>query len=433
MSVVDLLQHRLAVQTAPDLLEQRRIYVRALFDRVRKASLELAAPLSAEDQQVQSMPDASPTKWHLAHPTWFFESFLLARFVPEYAKLDERYHFLFNSYYEAMGERHPRPQRGLVTRPTLDDVHRYRTHVDAYMRVLIDDASEEALDLIELGCHHEQQHQELIVTDIKHVLSHSVLDPVYRACAPRTPEGASGLGWYRYEAGVYEIGHGVGGFAFDNEGPRHRVYAAPFQIASRAITNGEYLDFIRDGGYANASLWLSDGWRMANEQGWQAPLYWRERDGARFEFTLAGLVPLDLAAPVTHVSYYEADAFAHWTGKRLPTEVEWELAASGAEIAGNFVESGAFHPQPAVDPIDGPTQMFGDVWEWTQSAYLPYPGFRAPPGAVGEYNGKFMSGQMVLRGGSCATPLSHIRASYRNFFPPSARWQFSGIRLASDV
>ena len=431
--MVDLLQHRLAAQTAPDLLEQRRVYVRALFDRVRKASLDLAAPLTAEDQQVQSMPDASPTKWHLAHPTWFFEAFLLARFVPDYAKLDERYHYLFNSYYEAMGDRYPRAQRGLVTRPNLAEVHRYRTHVDAYMRVLIDDAADVVLDLIELGCQHEQQHQELIVTDIKHVLSHSPLDPIYRKCAPRQPAAASGLSWYRYEAGLREIGHAGAGFAFDNEGPRHKVYVDAFQIASRAVTNGEYLDFIRDGGYANAALWLSDGWRIVNEQGWRAPLYWRERDGAPMEFTLAGLVPLDLAAPVTHVSQYEADAFAHWAGKRLPTEAEWEVAAAEVMAVGNFVECGAFHPQPAVDPTSGPTQMFGDVWEWTQSAYLPYPGFRAAAGAVGEYNGKFMSGQMVLRGGSCATPESHIRASYRNFFPPAARWQFSGIRLADGA
>jgi ergothioneine biosynthesis protein EgtB len=425
------MQHRLAVKPIP--VAQRRAGLRETFDRVRQASLALAAPLSPEDQQVQSMPDASPTKWHLAHPTWFFEAFILARFMPGYAPFDARYHYLFNSYYEAMGARHPRPERGLVTRPALADVQRYRAHVDDALRRLIDNNdAPELLDLVELGCHHEQQHQELIVTDIKHVLSHSALDPVYRPRPPRTHGAASKLTWHAYDGGLREIGHGGGSFAFDNEGPRHKVHVVPYKLASRAITNGEYLDFMRDGGYAQPALWLSDGWRLAQEDGWAAPLYWRQREDAWFEFTLAGVEPVDLAAPVTHVSHYEADAFAHWAGKRLPTEAEWEIAAASLPLTGNFVESSAFHPAQAAATPDAPAQMFGDVWEWTQSAYLPYPGFRAAPGAVGEYNGKFMSGQMVLRGGSCATPASHIRASYRNFFPPSARWQFSGIRLADD-
>jgi ergothioneine biosynthesis protein EgtB len=433
MSVVDLMAHRLAIKDAADALEQRRVQMRALFDHVRKASVSLAAPLTAEDQQVQSMPDASPTKWHLAHTTWFFEAFLLGRFVPGYAPLDERYHYLFNSYYEAMGARHPRPQRGLVTRPTLAEVHRYRVHVDAYMRALIDDAMEDALDLIELGCHHEQQHQELLLTDIKHALSQSALDPAYLARATRVVASGEELRWHRFDGGLYEVGHGGGGFAFDNEGPRHTVHVSAFNLASRAVTNGEYLAFMRDGGYTNSALWLSDGWRAVQEQNWQAPLYWRQQDDTWFVFTLSGLEMVDLAAPVTHVSHFEADAFAHWAGKRLPREEEWEIVASQLPQAGNFVESGAYHPQAAQGSTKVPLQMFGDVWEWTQSAYLPYPGFRAAAGAVGEYNGKFMSGQMVLRGGSCATPAGHIRATYRNFFPPTARWQFSGIRLASDA
>jgi ergothioneine biosynthesis protein EgtB len=403
------------------------------YRRVRDATRHLAAPLAPEDQLVQSMPDASPTKWHLAHTTWFFETFVLERFARGYRPVDERYQFLFNSYYESLGARQPRPQRGAITRPSLDEVGAYRERVDESMAALLDErAAGDLAFRTELGLQHEQQHQELILTDIHHALWRNPLRPAYldapetRAARATTAEG----GWIEHPGGLAEIGHAGGGFAFDNEVPRHRVHLEPFAIARRAVTSGEYLAFVEAGGYRQPDLWLSEGWATVVAEGWEAPLYW-ERDGSRWrEFTLRGMRPLDLEAPVAHVSYYEADAYARWAGARLPTEAEWEVAATRVAIEGNFVESGRLAPAPAAACDGGPAQMFGDVWEWTASAYLPYPRFRPFPAELGEYNGKFMVNQMVLRGGSCLTPASHVRATYRNFFPPAARWQMSGLRLA---
>ncbi len=404
------------------------------FDAVRAATLALAAPLTAEDQQVQSMPLASPTKWHLAHTTWFFETFVLAPFVAGYRPFDANYHYLFNSYYEALGERHPRPDRGLLTRPGLEEILRYREHVDAATgAVLSRDPGDEVRRLVELGCHHEQQHQELIVTDIKHMLGLNPLAPVYVPTRPMPMQHAAPVrGWLAFGGGVHEIGYADRGFCFDNEQPRHKAWLDEFQIATTLVTNREWLAFMADGGYTTPTLWLSDGWQAVQVERWQAPLYWRASDGGWSEYTLGGTRPVHPDAPVAHVSYYEADAFARWAGKRLPSEAEWEVAAASVRCEGNFLESGTFHPQPA-SSAPGLLQMFGDVWEWTQSPYTPYPGFRAADGALGEYNGKFMANQVVLRGGSCATPRTHIRAEYRNFFPPSARWQFSGLRLAEDL
>ena len=398
----------------------------ARYATIRQASVDLAAPLSAEDCAIQSMADASPVKWHLAHTTWFFETFLLAG-VPGYTAFHPRFGYLFNSYYNAIGERHPRPERGMLSRPSLDEVLAYRRHVDEAMARAKCDAV-----LLELGLQHEQQHQELILTDVKHMLSRNPLKPVYRKPWPLTPVKAREPRWIALEAGLYEIGHAGEGFAFDNETPRHRVWLDAFEIASHPVTNGDFMAFIEDGGYRRPELWLSAGWDAVRAQGWQAPMYWESRGGGWHAFTLHGEAPVDPHAPVCHVTFYEADAFARWAGARLPTEAEWEVAASGAPLEGNFVESGALHPlalreAPAENAL---AQLFGDVWEWTRSDYAPYPGYRPAEGAVGEYNGKFMSGQYVLRGGSCATPASHVRATYRNFFPPEARWQFSGVRLA---
>ena len=410
--------------------------LRERYADVRAATAGLTAPLSAEDQLVQSMPDASPTKWHLAHTTWFFETFVLSRFVPGYRVVNDQYAYLFNSYYEAVGPRQPRPRRGAMTRPSLDEVRAYRDAVDERMDTFLDapPAGGEALDRIELGLHHEQQHQELILTDIHHALWSNPLRPEYRPGArPTTPGRVTvpALEWTSHPGGLVEIGHDGSGFSFDNEGPRHRVFLEPFQVARRAVTAREYLRFMEDGGYRRPNLWLSDGWAAVQEHGWTAPLYWDHGPDGWREFTLLGTQPLRLDAPVSHVSYYEAEAFARWAGARLPTEAEWEVLAAAGPIDGHFVESGTLAPQPPEAPSEGrPAQMFGDVWEWTASAYLPYPRFRPLEGELGEYNGKFMSGQMVLRGGSCFTPRSHIRATYRNFFPPGTRWQMSGLRLA---
>jgi ergothioneine biosynthesis protein EgtB len=403
---------------------------------VRRATEALAAPLSAEDQQIQSMPDASPTKWHRAHTTWFFETFVLAPKVRGYRVFDDRFGYLFNSYYENVGPRHSRPARGMLSRPSLDEVARYRRHVDeALQRSLREGAPDAAtLEAVELGLHHEQQHQELMLTDVKHALAQNPLLPAYRAEAA-TPSAADApaLLFRSFEGGLGSLGHDAVGFSFDNERPRHRVFVQPFTLASRLVTCGEYLDFIADGGYQQPTLWLSAGFEAVTRGGWTAPLYWEQRDGAWWQFTLGGPRPVDRASPVTHVSYYEADAFARWAGARLPTEAEWERAAEGVPLTGSFVEAGRLHPAAAVASSDSLSQLYGEVWQWTASAYLPYPGFVTAPGALGEYNGKFMIGQMVLRGGSCASPRSHLRASYRNFFPPDARWQFSGIRLARDA
>jgi ergothioneine biosynthesis protein EgtB len=413
-----------------------RVALRERFAAVRQQSEALAAALTPEDQVIQSMPDVSPTKWHLAHVTWFFETFLLTRFDPDYRPFDPAFAYLFNSYYEAVGPRHPRPQRGLLSRPGVERIAAYRDHVGAAMSRLIERAGaaewEAAAPLIELGINHEQQHQELILMDIKHVFSLNPLLPAYRAPAPVAPGEAVPVEWLDHAGGLDEIGHASGDFAFDNETPRHKVWLDPFRLASRAVTCGEWLGFIDDGGYCRAEHWLSDGWATVQQQGWEAPLYWR-RDGAEwFVFTLAGERRVAPNEPVCHVSFYEADAFAKWAGRRLPTEAEWEVAARGAALFGNLADSGQYHPLPARGGAPGAGQMIGDVWEWTASPYVPYPQFRAPPGAVGEYNGKFMSNQMVLRGGAAVTPQGHIRTTYRNFFPPAARWAFSGLRLAED-
>jgi ergothioneine biosynthesis protein EgtB len=394
----------------------------------------LAAPLSAEDQMLQSMPDASPTKWHLAHTTWFFETFLLTPHVPGYRSTDPRFRQLFNSYYKQVGEHPYRGARGLMSRPSLEEVHSYRRSVDDAMLALIDHAHDEVLSLIEMGLNHEQQHQELVLTDIKHALWSSPLQPAYRA-RPIAPAGeAAKLEWQELDGGIHQIGHRGEGFAFDNEGPRHEVLLRPFRLASRAVTNGEWLEFMADGGYRRPELWLSDGWDAICAQRWEAPLYWNHLDDEWWLYTMSGTRRVEESEPACHVSYYEADAYARWAGARLPLEAEWEIAAERNPSRGAMLEDQVFHPHGRIeDPSHMLQQVFGDVWEWTASPYVAYPGFRAAPGAIGEYNGKFMCNQMVLRGGSCATPASHIRPTYRNFFPPPARWQFSGVRLARDL
>ena len=403
---------------------------------IRRTTEQLSRPLAIEDHVLQAMPDVSPTKWHLAHVSWFFETFLLTPHLPGYEPLNRAYTFLFNSYYNGIGPQFSRPARGHLSRPTVAEVFAYRTWVDRGMERLLASMDIERAGavaaLVELGLNHEQQHQELILTDIKYNLAVNPLHPAYHATAVPRGTATAPLDWRELRGGLVPIGYDGAGFAFDNEGPRHTVYLRPFRLANRPTTNGEYLEFIDAGGYRTSGPWLSEGWRAVQERGWQAPLYWERQDGSWWTQTLSGFLPLDLHAPVTHVSYYEADAYARWRGARLPTEPEWEHAATRVPIGGNLQEHGIFHPLPATsdEPL---AQLFGDVWEWTQSAYAPYPGYRAEPGAVGEYNGKFMVSQLVLRGGSCVTPASHIRASYRNFFPPDARWQFSGIRLAEDA
>jgi len=412
---------------ARDSLSRRYRDVRGMTER-------LVAPLSAEDCQVQSMPDASPVKWHLAHTSWFFETFLLTPYLPGYEVFHPSFGYLFNSYYNTVGARHPRPRRGLLTRPGLDEVSAYRAAVDVAVERYLDSVGEEPRSsieaVIELGLNHEQQHQELILTDVKHALAQNPSRPAYRAdAAPASNVAALPLHWRAFPGGLHWIGHDGRGFAFDNEGPRHRVYLEDFLLASRLVTNGEFLAFVEDDGYARPEFWLSDGWNCASAQGWEAPLYWERVDGSWWTMTLGGFRRVALAEPVCHVSYYEADAFARWAGARLPTEAEWETAVEGQEPRGHFLESGDFHPRTAEHGI-GLAQCFGDVWEWTQSPYTPYPGMQTAAGALGEYNAKFMCNQLVLRGGSCATPAPHLRPTYRNFFPPEARWQFSGIRLA---
>lgn len=403
---------------------------------VRNQTEALCEGLAAEDYVVQSMPDVSPTKWHLAHTSWFFETFVLQPHAVGYSPLNPTYAYLFNSYYTQAGERHCRAQRGYLSRPTVAEVYAYRRHVDEHMEDLLGSADGAMLDvlrpLVEIGLHHEQQHQELLVTDIKHVFSVNPLRPVYREQATEPSPPAPPLEWVSFPEGLYRIGHEGDGFAYDNEGPRHRVFLEGFQLASRLVTNGEYLEFMQDGGYQRPELWLSAGWATAQENEWTEPFYWERRDGEWQMFTLSGMRGVDPNEPVTHVSYFEADAFARWAGARLPTEAEWEAAAESTPIEGNFVEGQRFHPAPA-SAGGALTQMFGDAWQWTRSQYSPYPGYQPVPGALGEYNGKFMCNQFVLRGGSCATPASHIRRSYRNFFPPDACWQFTGVRLARDV
>jgi ergothioneine biosynthesis protein EgtB len=400
----------------------------------RALSSDLARPLSDEDQVAQAMDDASPTKWHLAHTTWFFEAFLLKRFLENYRVFDERFEYCFNSYYESVGPRQPRPKRGLLTRPGAEEVRAYRAFVDAALdRLFETDLAPAAAELIELGINHEQQHQELLLTDILSLFSAVPLKPAYRDANPGIAVGETApLDFVSFAGGIVAVGHDGNGFAYDNEGPRHEALVRPFKLASRCVTNAEWMAFIADGGYATPTLWLSDGWNVVRGQDWKAPLYWEDARGGPAQMSLNGYRPVDPAAPVTHISYYEADAFARWAGGRLPTEFEWETAAASVPLEGRMLGAGHLRP---LAPAGGKglTQMIGDVWEWTGSAYLPYPGFKAAPGAVGEYNGKFMCNQFVLRGGSCATPEGHIRRTYRNFFYPHQRWQFTGLRLAKDA
>jgi len=407
------------------------------YKSVRRQTELLTAHLSPEDQMVQSCPEASPTKWHLAHTSWFFETFLLSQNLKSYRPFHPQFRSLFNSYYNGVGPQPDKTLRSTFSRPSLEEVQKYRRHTDEHMHKLLDSGglSEAALTLIELGLNHEQQHQELLVTDIKHAFWINPLRPVYQSGAvQRTGKGsAPSQRPHAYEEGVFEMGADDAGFHFDNEAPRHKAYLQAFRFAARPVTCGEYLAFMEDSGYSRPELWLSDGWNAVKARGWSAPLYWEKVGSEWQQFTCAGMRKLEEDEPVCHVSYYEADAFARWAGARLPSEFEWELVASRTKVQGNLLESGSFHPAIAASTDDDqPAQIFGDVWEWTTSGYLPYPGFKPASGALGEYNGKFMVNQMVLRGGSCVTPATHIRASYRNFFTPETRWQFSGIRLADD-
>jgi ergothioneine biosynthesis protein EgtB len=408
------------------------------YQTVRQFSRTICETLVAEDYVIQTMPEASPTKWHLAHTSWFFETFVVKPHVANYRSLHPQYAFLFNSYYNAAGKMHARPQRGLISRPTVEDTYAYRKYVDELVEKLLETADQKQLEslapLIILGLNHEQQHQELMLTDIKHVFWMNPLRPVFRKQKATTGASTAALGWRSFKEGIYSIGHDGTGFCFDNEGPRHQVFLRPFSLAARLVTNLEYLVFMEDGGYQRPELWLSLGWNTVKERGWDAPCYWEQRDGKWWMMTLSGMREVRLDEPVCHVSYFEADAFARWAQARLPSEAEWEVAAEGVPIEGNFAEGGYFHPTPVRDasPSNGLQQMFGDLWQWTQSSYSPYPGYAPVAGALGEYNGKFMCNQYVLRGASCATPRSHVRHTYRNFFPPDARWQFMGIRLAKD-
>ncbi len=409
------------------------------YRSVRRFSERLCEPLVNEDYVIQSMPEASPTKWHLAHTTWFFETFFLPAVDKCYRLFNPSYKYLFNSYYNAVGRQYPRPQRGLLSRPTVDEIWNYRKHIDEYVADMLDRSSPrvsgEAAQILELGLNHEQQHQELMLTDLKHLYSCNPLRPVYSTRLFSDPAHSCALRFDHYPEGVHWIGHDGSGFSFDNETPRHRIFCKAFRIGSRLVTNQEYLEFIEDAGYQRPELWLSAGWESVQAKGWVAPLYWEKQDGKWMIMSLAGLREVRPDEPVCHVSYFEADAYARWADARLPTELEWEVAAQDAAEEGSFVEDGYYHPLPLRSGQNRGkiAQMLGDVWEWTQSAYTAYPGFRPAAGALGEYNGKFMCNQLVLRGGSCATPRSHIRTTYRDFFPPEARWQFSGIRLAGDA
>ena len=397
----------------------------------------LIAPLQPDDFLLQAMPDASPAKWHLAHTTWFFETFVLTATVPGYRPVREDASYLFNSYYNAIGERIARDRRGLLSRPTIGEVLKYRAEVDRRMVDLLGSLSRESMKTVAstvvLGLNHEQQHQELLLSDLKIAFGWNPCRPVYGGTNDDSANEPSPIRWIEGGGELQRIGFAGHGFAFDNETPRHRVFLEPFSIASRPATNAEYLAFMEDNGYARPELWLSDGFSAVQAARWSSPMYWEERGSEWQVYTLGGFRPLNLAEPVTHLSFYEADAFARWSGARLPTEAEWETVAEGRTVEGNFAQTGRFHPAPSPPLASGPAAMFGDVWEWTGSPYVPYPGYRPAAGALGEYNGKFMCNQMVLRGGSCATPEGHVRSSYRNFFPPSARWQFSGVRLARDA
>jgi ergothioneine biosynthesis protein EgtB len=437
------MSHSLSTASVSADLSTGQLSLSQRYQQTRQLSEQICQPLATEDYVIQSMPDVSPPKWHLAHTTWFFETFLLVPFLADYAIFNPEFGYLFNSYYEAVGQRHPRSQRGLLSRPTVEQVYQYRAFVDeAMQRLLVRSLAPAVNSLILLGLHHEQQHQELLLTDIKHILALNPLRPAYQSNLPASAPIAAQEQWLDYPGGLYAIGqdaigHEASGhevefsieFTFDNESPRHQVYLQDYWLASRLVTNAEYLEFMQAGGYQTPDYWLSAGWAIVQTEQWRSPLYWEQKDGAWWMMTLTGMRPVNEHEPVCHVSYYEADAYARWAGKRLPTEAEWEVAAAQVSVQGNFMDKGRLHPAPAAKATR-PDQLFGDVWEWTQSAYLPYPGFQSAPGAVGEYNGKFMCNQMVLRGGSCATSHNHIRPTYRNFFPPETRWQFSGIRLA---
>ena len=434
-----LAAHPLSFQArmpTPAKSTRRKVDLASEFLAVRRMTEEICSGISPEDAMLQSMAEASPVKWHLAHTAWFFETFLLTSHLRGYNSPNNSFRDLFNSYYNAVGAQPQRDRRGLFSRPSFAEVIDYRAHVDRTVLKLLDPPSPQVAEIVTLGINHEQQHQELIVTDFKHALWSSPLRPAWKRTLKQTTKSAAPkalkLKWVEVPEGETWIGHAGNGFAFDNESPRHRALLPKHSIASRLVTNGEYLEFIADGGYSKPELWLSDGWKAVCESGWIAPLYWEDRNGEWWHYTANGQRPLedDLDSPVTHISYYEADAYARWKGARLPTEFEWEESARtiggpGSLKRGNFLDSGRLHPAPAQDD-----EFFGDCWQWTSSAYLPYPGFKPAAGALGEYNGKFMCNQMVLRGASCATPRSHARATYRNFFPPATRWQFSGIRLA---
>ena len=430
-----------SLSAAVDSLDGSDQLLLSRFLAVRARTAQLVAPLSSEDAGLQSMPDASPAKWHLAHTSWFFETFILEKFQPQFQPFHSSFKVLFNSYYNGVGDKHPRAERGLISRPNLSTVLAYRDSVTERMAQLISSLdnnlqlNKELTNLIWLGCNHEEQHQELILTDLKHLFSKNPLKPAYQIRWPLTTIEGRNSRWHRYEGGLVEIGHEGGYFAFDNETPRHRVFLEPFELASHPVTHGDFAAFIADGGYRRPELWLSMGWEWVNAQNIAAPMYWEQRDNKWTTFTLHGAVDIDVNTPICHVSFFEADAYARWRGARLPTEAEWEHAASKVAITGNFQESHALHPLAIREETspEHPQQLFGDVWEWTSSAYLGYPGYAAEVGAVGEYNGKFMCNQFVLRGGSCVTPRQHIRATYRNFFPPDARWQFSGLRLAKTI
>ena len=408
------------------------------YKTVRRLSEDLCESLETEDFVIQSMPDVSPTRWHLAHTTWFFETFVLSKASPAYRRYHPAFVHLFNSYYNEVGEPFPRPDRGLLSRPTVQEIFDYRAYVDEHMHKLLgnldETAAPELAGVIEIGLNHEQQHQELMLTDIKHVLSCNPLYPAYRESSVIPGSVVTPLRWVSFEEGLHWVGYGGGGFSYDNERPRHRVFVHRVKRATRLVTNGEFLEFIKDHGYAQPTLWLAEGWATVQRQHWQAPMYWEKRDDQWWNFTLTGMRRVDRTEPVCHVSYYEADAFVRWAGAWLPLEAAWEVATKAAAPHANFVEDQQYHPVPADDPTEDHilSQVFGGVWEWTCSPYVAYPGYRVPNGALGEYNGKFMSNQMVLRGGSCATPRTHIRPTYRNFFPPAARWQFTGIRLAKE-
>ena len=413
----------------------------ARYRQVRDHSTRLCRNLQPEDFVVQSCPDVSPTKWHLAHTTWFFETFVLKVWMPRYRTEVPQYAYLFNSYYNAAGDMHRRDLRGLISRPTVAETYHYRKTVDDCLTKLIESADEVMLNemapVLVLGLNHEQQHQELLITDIKHVFAQNPLYPVFEPAATeeRPAQKVAQQHFVEFDEAMATIGHGTDAFSYDNEGPQHRAFVPAFSLSNRLITNGEYLAFMDSGGYTRPDFWLSLGWTTVQEQRWNAPLYWVKREDGWWNFTLSGFRPVDESEPVTHISYFEADAYANWDGARLPTEFEWERAAASQPIEGNFVDSDRFHPAPVPEQSnDGQLfQVYGDVWEWTRSAYLPYPGYRSAPGALGEYNGKFMCNQMVLRGGSCATSRDHMRLTYRNFFQPEKRWQFTGIRLARDV